>query len=139
LVDATEASQRRVLIVDDDRLIGATLREMIADFGTFELGAPIAADVATSAREATRHLDRHAAGEVRYDLVVCDLSMPGTDGLALYEALAARGSPLAARFVLVTGGAYTAAASAALARHALPCLQKPFDADSLAAILRPYF
>jgi CheY-like chemotaxis protein len=125
-----------VLIVDDDRLLAATLREMISDFGAFELGAEIGVEVVTSGREAAHLLAGPADPD--YDVIICDLSMPGVDGLALYEGLAARGSPLARRFVLVTGGAFTPAAAVALALHAPPLLQKPFGAERLAEMLRTF-
>jgi CheY-like chemotaxis protein len=127
---------RRVLVVDDDRLLGETLRMMIADFATFDLAQEIAVDVVTSGREAQRILEGDAAF---YNAVICDLSMPGVDGLTLYEGLITRGSPLARRFVLVTGGAFTPAPAAAIERHALPYLQKPFDSAKLAETLRPFF
>ena len=123
----------RVLVIDDDRLLAETLRMMIADFASMEIARDVAVEVVTSGRDAARLLE----GDADYDLVICDLSMPGVDGLTLYEGLLARGSPLARRFVLVTGGAFTPAATEAIARHALPYLQKPFDSQSLAAALRP--
>jgi CheY-like chemotaxis protein len=131
----------RILVVDDDRLLAETLRMMIADFAAFEVGRDIAIDIVTSGREAARILEEAAVGTDRptYDLVICDLSMPGIDGITLYESLVSRGSPIAQRFVLVTGGAFTPAAAASIERHALPCLQKPFDSARLAETLRPYF
>ena len=131
------ARTRRVLIVDDDRLLAETLRMMIADFASSEVGRGVAVEVETSGREAARLLEDPASD--RFDLIVCDLSMPGIDGISLYEALVARGSPLAERFVLVTGGAFTDGATAAIARHSVPCLQKPFDSAKLAETLRPFF
>ena len=128
---------RRILVVDDNRLLAETLRMMIADFATFELKHDVAVDVMTSGLEAATILESPRADG--FDAVICDLSMPGVDGITLYESLLARGSPLAQRFVLVTGGAFTPAAAAAVDRHALPCLQKPFDSAKLAESLRPYF
>jgi CheY-like chemotaxis protein len=133
------AGARRVLVVDDDRLLAETLRMMIADLAAFELGQEITVEVITSGREAQRILDAQAADALAYDVVICDLSMPGVDGVTLYEGLVARGSPLARRFVLVTGGAFTPATAAAIERHALPYLQKPFDSAKLAETLRPFF
>jgi CheY-like chemotaxis protein len=135
------ARARRILVVDDDRLLAETLRMMIADFAAFEVGHDIAVELVTSGREAAEIFEASAeAGDAAaYDVVVCDLSMPGVDGLTLYEGLVARGSPLARRFVLVTGGAFTQGAAAAIERHALPYLQKPFDSAELAETLRPYF
>lgn len=131
------ARARGILVVDDDKLLAATLKMMIADFAAFDLGRDVAVELVTSGRDAARILE--AEGADGYDLVICDLSMPGVDGLTLYERLLSRGSPLARRFVLVTGGAFTPAAIAAIERHALPCLQKPFDAAKLAETLRPFF
>jgi CheY-like chemotaxis protein len=134
------AGARRILVIDDDRLLAETLRMMIADFAAFEVGQDIAVEVVTSGREAARIFEAAAdAGASDYDLVICDLSMPGVDGITLYESLVSRGSPLARRFVLVTGGAFTPAAAASIERHALPCLHKPFDSARLAETLRPYF
>jgi CheY-like chemotaxis protein len=132
----------RILIVDDDRLLAETLRMMIAGFAAQRAAPDVTVEVVTSGREAARLLEADGGPDgvaPRYDLIVCDLSMPGVDGLTLYEGLIARGSPLARRFVLVTGGAVTSAAEAAIARHALPCLHKPFDSAQLAETLRPYF
>ena len=134
MVEASERKrERRILIVDDDRLLAETLRAMVADIAQFELGVRVAIEVVTSGREAARLLD----GGARLDAVICDLSMPGIDGLALYEGLVARRSPLAQRFVLVTGGAFTPATVNSLASHSVPRLQKPFDSVELGALLRP--
>src|SRR5579871_4005691 len=132
------AGVRRILVVDDDRLLAETLRMMIADFAAFELGHDIAVEVVTSGRDAQRILDAQVGDAVAYDVVICDLSMPGVDGITLYESLVARSSVLARRFLLVTGGAFTPAAAAAIERHALPYLQKPFDSAKLAESLRPF-
>ena len=80
-------------MIDDDRLLAETLRMMIADFATFEIAQEIAVEVVTSGREAQRILDAPTV----YDAVICDLGMPGIDGLTLYEGLVARGSALATR------------------------------------------
>jgi len=131
------ARARRILVVDDDRLLAETLRMMIADFADFAVRQDIAVDVVTSGRDAAGILEAQTGDT--YDVVICDLSMPGVDGITLYEGLVSRGSPLARRFVLVTGGAFTPAAAASIERHALPCLHKPFDSARLAETLRPYF
>jgi CheY-like chemotaxis protein len=128
----TDSDAQRLLVVDDDRLLAETLRAMIADVAEHALHRRVEVSVSGSARDATRRL---AASE-SFDAILCDLSMPGTDGLAFYEDLRARAHPLASRFALVTGGSFSPAATAFLAKHPLPCLQKPFDDDQLAALLR---
>jgi len=123
---------KRLLIVDDDPLLAETLRAMVADVAEPELGAQVEVSLSSSARDATRRLET----EGPFDAIVCDLAMPGTDGLAFRAQLRAAGNPLADRFALITGGAFSASTAAALERQPLPTLQKPFDADQLTALLR---
>jgi len=117
--------KRRILIVDDDRLLAETLRAMIA--------AQTDADVrvVTSSARAASLLETDAA----FDAVVCDLGMPGGDGISLHERLRERGSPVADRFLFMTGGTFSDAASAFLARTRVPCLSKPFESEQLHAAL----
>lgn len=125
---------KRILIVDDHRLLAETLRAMIFDFATSDGDRAVTVDAVTSGRRAAAMLE----SDEGYDLVLCDLAMPGVDGLTLYSSLVARGSALARRFVLVTGGAFTPATAEAIARHGVPYLTKPFDAPALATVLRSF-
>jgi len=127
-----DSGARRILVVDDDRLLAETLRAMIADVAEHSLHRPVEVSVSASARDATRRL---AAAEP-FDAILCDLSMPGTDGLAFFEELRTRAHPLAARFALITGGSFSPAATAFLVKHPLPCLAKPFDDEQLAELLQ---
>jgi CheY-like chemotaxis protein len=115
------------LIVDDDRLLAETLRALIREQAEAEI------EVVTSGLQAARLLE----ADVRFDAVICDLGMPGIDGIALYERLQQRGSPLASRFLFVTGGVYTESANSFLASARVPCLQKPFDRRALGTALAP--
>jgi len=126
-VEVEGAGRKRVLIVDDDRLLAETLRALIREQAQAEI------QVVTNGPAAATLLDT----DVSFDAVICDLAMPGIDGIALYERLARRGSPLARRFLFVTGGVTSESASAFLARAAVPCLQKPFDSRALGSVLGP--
>jgi len=119
--------QKRILIVDDDRLVAETLRAMVVAQGDVEV------QVVTDAPQAAALLQT----DPLLDAVICDLGMPGIDGITLYETLGRRGSPLARRFLLVTGGAVTDAASSFLASSPVPRLQKPFDSGQLQKVLAP--
>src|SRR5690606_10502973 len=69
-----------------------------------------------------------------FDAVVCDLRMPGMDGLAFYEMLRERRPGLASRMVFVTGDVLLDGARSAThapgARHPVT-LAKPFTFDQL--------
>jgi PAS domain S-box-containing protein len=108
----------RVLVVDDEPALALTLRcvlERDHDVLTAEEG-----------RAALSLLEKHD-----FDLVLCDLAMPGLSGDAVYERIAAVRPELAARFVFMTGGAFTARLQSFLDRVPNARLQKPFPISAL--------
>jgi len=116
------ARRGRVLVVDDEPLIGSAITR----------GLRRTHDVVSvmSAREA---LDLFAAGE-RFDLVLCDLMMPGLSGLDFHDELARAHPEDAARIVFLTGGATTPAAEEFLERSHSQVMEKPFEMDQLRAL-----
>jgi PAS domain S-box-containing protein len=110
---------RRVLVVDDEAAIVRLLSESLGSFAT----------VVTETTPA-RALDLVLAGP-GFDAIVCDVMMPGMSGVDLHERVARESPDVAARFVFITGGTYTARAREYLDRIANPRLQKPFGAMQL--------
>ena len=110
---------RRVLVVDDEPLIVASLKKA--------LGRHMTVDGETSSERA---LARLLDGE-ELDAVVCDVMMPGLTGAELHERVARARPDLAARFVFVTGGTYTARERDYLARLPNACIAKPFAVPDL--------
>src|SRR5437660_5225636 len=72
---ATMMKNARILIVDDEPLIRSTLAEYMTQEG-FDLTA------CAGAEEALR-----AAAEQRFDVALCDVQLPGMDGIELLERL----------------------------------------------------
>ena len=108
--------RRRVLIVEDEALIGFLLEEMIQDLG-YEV-----AGVASS-------LDRAMAAEPRdYDIAILDVLLNGVNVYPFADRLAAEGKPFA--FATGNGGAGIPESHR---RAAL--LQKPFQQESLKRVL----
>ena len=109
---------RTALVVDDgmvERGVGKALLE--------KLGFQV--QTAADGAEALGKLDLFAA-----DLVLCDISMPGMDGLALLEATrAARHRPL---FIMATSYDDAHHVQACAHRGAAACLTKPLRFDALA-------
>jgi CheY-like chemotaxis protein len=100
----------RVLVIDDEPGILRALARYLR---------PIEVTMATSASEAFL-----ALASARFDVIVCDLHMPGTDGADFVAKL----SPLdAARVVFMTGHI---AVPEELAKH-YPMLSKPFTKTEL--------
>jgi len=113
---------RRLLVVDDEPLVAATVRR--------QLSTDFVVDAASGTADA---LARIALG--RYDAVVCDVLMEGANGLQFLDALRLQVPELAGRVLFVTGGA-TSACMDVLAGCGVPCLPKPFDGRQLRQALR---
>jgi two-component system, LytTR family, response regulator len=111
----------RVLVVDDEPLVREGLRMLLErETGVRVLG---------EARNGEEALER--IRELRPDLVLLDVRMPGMDGLAVVAALEPEERPA---IVFVTAhGEY---AIQAFDMHAVDYLLKPFDADRFARALR---
>jgi signal transduction histidine kinase/CheY-like chemotaxis protein len=107
-----------VLIVDDEPTICRSMARALADYEV------------TTAASAGAALDLLAAGR-RFDLVLCDITMPQIGGFELHARVRTRDHDQAERFVFVTGGSLTSASGAALQRLDLPVLLKPFSSPAL--------
>jgi two-component system response regulator QseB len=112
----------RILIVEDDPLIGAGLRSGLGQDG-------YAADWVQDAEAAA-----HALQLEHFDLMVLDVGLPGRDGLALLRDLRQAESCLPV--LILTARDAVADRVAGLDAGADDYLVKPFDLDELAARLR---
>lgn len=88
-------------------------------------------DVLLDGREA---LDR--AARESYDLVICDMKMPGLDGQHFLRTLQRTGNPLRDRFLFVTGDVIAAQTREFLERNRLPHVAKPFRVEELTEKVR---
>ncbi len=118
-----EGARARVLVVDDEQLIGSTIRRLLSAHEVVALTDP---------REAMARL----TGPEHFDLVLCDLMMPGLSGMELYDAVAAARPEVARRMVFMSGGAVTERARAFLDRVENPQLAKPFAPQELRDAVR---
>jgi CheY-like chemotaxis protein len=112
-------ARRRVLVIDDEPLIGRSLERL--------LGRVHDVTVLLSAADALHRIDR---GE-RWDAILCDFMMADLDGIGFYEALSARERGSLLRLAFITGGAFGERATRFLAEHDVPVLQKPLDPSVL--------
>lgn len=123
--DATPpgADARRVLIVDDEAEVAEALADLLRVLGH-------RAEMRTSASGALAVL---AARE--FDVILADLWMPDMGGAGFLEVLAATHPLAVARLGFVTGDVLGGAAQDILRRAGRPVLAKPFDLESLRAVL----
>jgi two-component system cell cycle sensor histidine kinase/response regulator CckA len=112
------ARRARVLVVDDEPLMGSAIQRVLAEHDVFAL---------TSGRAA---LSLVRAGQ-RFDVILCDVMMPEFSGMDLYEGIARDAPDLLHRVVFVTGGAYTVDATAFLDRVPNLRLEKPLSPQAL--------
>ena len=109
----------RLLVIDDEPTLLRSIK--LALSATHDL------TLCADADQARAHLDQGEA----FDLVLCDVMMPGLSGIELYRDVLQTDPALASRFVFVTGGAYAPAAEQFLQSVANPKLIKPFTPREL--------
>lgn len=112
-----------ILVIDDERTFLRSLELVLED--THDV---------TPCSNANEALQLVAKDPHRFDAVLCDLSMPGLDGVAFFEEMRRLG--VADRFVLMTGGAFTPRTTTFLAGVQCARIAKPFTPDQLEAVLQ---
>jgi signal transduction histidine kinase len=114
----TSTSPKRVLVIDDEPFVAKSVLRLLRGH---------AVEIAIGAEEALARLGADDA----YDVLLCDLVMPGLDGPALFERVRTGWPHLLGRMVFMTGGAFTDRAREFLERESPIVLAKPFDATEL--------
>jgi CheY-like chemotaxis protein len=90
-LDDPFVSGRRLLIVEDNTDASTLLQELFETEG-------FAVDVATNGLEALQ-----AANDVRHDVIVCDIGLPGMDGYEIAQRLRRDATTRHARLIALTG------------------------------------
>jgi signal transduction histidine kinase/streptogramin lyase len=118
---AAPARSLQLLLVEDDATVAATLTGLLESLGHRVLHAPHAL-AALAELQSTR-----------FDLVLCDLDLPGMDGLSLARLLRQRGETLP--LLAITARADPEAEAGARAAGMQGFLRKPVSAAQLAVAL----
>ncbi len=109
----------RVLVVEDEPTVARLIADVLEDEG-------MQVEVLLDGREA---LD--CAARETFDLIICDIKMPGLDGQHFYKSLERSKNPLRERFLFVTGDVIAAQTRGFLERNHLPHVAKPFRVEEL--------
>ena len=117
-------ARSRVLVVDDEPLVLTVVSRVLSRHY----------DVVTC-DSAALALERLAAGE-RFDVILCDVSMPRMTGDAFFEEVRRTDPRQSERFLFMTGGAFTAEAQLFLDDPSHRRVDKPLQAAVLERAVR---
>ena len=112
-----------MLVVDDEESICEIVQEGLAARG-------MKVDGASSSEAALVQASANA-----YDVILCDLNLPGLRGEQFYEQLWARGGTQTTHFVFMTGDLLDSASTAKYCARGARIIQKPFQVAALASVL----
>ena len=107
----------KILIIDDERAIRNSLGEILGDEG-YEV------DTAEDGPSALAKVDKE-----RYDVIFCDIKMPGMDGTEVLEKLVAEGVDSA--IVMISGHGDIGTAVECIKKGAFDFIQKPLDLNRI--------
>ena len=108
-----------ILLIDDEPSFVSALARLLRHDGS-------TVDTAADGHLALRHLHEH-----RYDVVLCDLRMPGLDGEEFYAMLSQHHAYLRKRVLFLTGDTLGADSQAFLEQCGCPWLHKPCTATAI--------
>ena len=119
-----QSFENRILVVEDEPTVAQLIADVLEEDGFL-------VEIILNGRDALRR----AASE-DYDLVICDMKMPGLDGQHFYKALVRAKNPLHERFLFVAGDVVSPSTNEFLTRNRLPHVAKPFRVEELAETVR---
>jgi two-component system NtrC family sensor kinase len=114
----------RILAIDDELDVLAVLDRLLGNEG-YQI------DLAEDGETGLALIEK-----TDYDLILCDVRMPGMDGIEVYQRIKLRDPELAQRVVFVTGDTIRPTTRRFLEESGLPYLGKPFDLTDLIKTVR---
>ena len=112
----------RILVIDDERSIRNTLKDIL-EYEKYEVDL---------AEDGPKGLDKIKSGE--FDVVLCDIKMPGMDGIEVLDKLTEMGTDLPV--VMISGHGNIDTAVEAIKKGAFDFIEKPLDLNRLLITIR---
>jgi len=109
----------RILIIDDEPEVGSAVKRV--------LSADHDVVVSLSGKEALEQIEMGPP----FDVILCDLMMPGMSGMELFRELKRYAPAQVERVTFITGGAFTEAAAEFVAALPNRVLEKPFQPEEI--------
>ncbi|PDW03653.1 hybrid sensor histidine kinase/response regulator [Candidatus Viridilinea mediisalina] len=113
-----------ILVVDDEEPVVRLMARLLRDLGH-------QATVVTSGEAALQSLGREI-----FDMILCDVKMPGLNGFELVAAIRERSPKLAERVIFITGDTLSPVTRTALEQSGNLYLSKPFSIEQLQEALQ---
>jgi len=117
----------QMLVVDDEESSLHLLKEVLREHAQ-------QVDVSHDGADALDKMSRK-----RYDVILCDVRMPGLDGEDVYSIMKQRWPDMVERLVFLTGDMASPRTRAFLQRTARPVVEKPFDVADLIRVIREVY
>ena len=121
-----QARRGRVLLIDDEAFIVAALRRL--------LGVEHDITAVMCAPDAIALIENGH----RFDVILCDLRMPGMSGIDFYEKLRTFAADMTARIIFCTGATFSTDTHQFFERVPNQLLEKPFDPGAVRTLVRRF-
>lgn len=112
----------RILVIDDERSIRNTLKDIL-EYEKYQVDL---------AEDGPKGLDKLKSSE--YDVILCDIKMPGMDGIEVLEKIQASDSDMPV--VMISGHGNIDTAVEAIKKGAFDFIEKPLDLNRLLITIR---
>jgi CheY-like chemotaxis protein len=117
--DLNEGAGKKILAVDDEESLLHMIKEELTRY-QYEVTTVVNGETAL-----------RTLREKKFDLVVCDLKMPGISGRQVYEKLLEESPETCRRMIFVTGDVVGDQLRHFLETEKRPCIAKPFSLGEL--------
>jgi PAS domain S-box-containing protein len=115
-------ARQRVLVIDDEPMVRNVLAKLLADTHNVTVAASGADGLALLAT-------------MRFDVIICDVMMPGMNGREVYRRIAEAHPGMEKRMVFISGGAFAPELERFLEATPNPKLAKPFRLDDVLKVV----
>lgn len=113
-----------LLIIDDERNVLEVLSRALTGKGYH-------VDAVENALDGLEKISRNF-----YSTILCDLRMPGMNGMDFYNEIVAKNPDMAKRVILITGGLLDKQTQDMVNANKILCLSKPFELDELITLIQ---
>jgi CheY-like chemotaxis protein len=116
---AQTLNSMRILVVDDEESLASSIAEVLENCGHTVV-------TAGSAKQAMTHLTSD-----KFDIILADVHMPVTDGMAFYRQVQNLDADMADKFIFITGDSLDPELISFFDEQHRPYLNKPFEIGDL--------